>query len=245
MISDLILSKKKGAALPPLFIFAEIKQTMVLENFQTLIQNLPVRQQSFTTKRNNKKWRFAENNFPWFKDCNDNYFINGELKISRQDIFNIENSPREKILKTIFWGYPNGMQGGHKSFEGILSNIDKLEEILTYLQNSNDLTLNDLKKAQNCFKQISGIGLSTYSKLLYFFDIKINKIPALIIDKRLLDNFKSNIFEDFSSLSKVKGSNEKKYYNCVELINDAAQRLETNGENIEQFLFIFGNNLQQ
>ena len=217
---------------------------MTLDNYKQLIQNLPVRQQSFTAKRDNKKWLEAEKNFKWFKDLNDNYFTNEQLQISRQDIFDITNSPKEKILKTIFWGYPNGMQGGHKSFAGILSKIDRLVEILSDLQNSNDLKLDDLKKAQNNFKPISGLGLSTYSKLLYFFDIKINNIPCLIIDKRLLDVFQSNTFTDFTSLSKIKGDNEKKYFDCLTIINSAAERLETKGENIEQFLFIFGNNLK-
>jgi len=217
---------------------------MNLNNYKDLIQNLPVRHQSFTTKRKNEKWRFAESIFPWFKDFNDSYFTNGELEISRQDIFNVENSPREKILKTIFWGYPNGMQGGHKSFVGILRNIDNLEEILINLHNNSDLTLDDLKKAQNDFKRISGLGLSTYSKLLYFFDIKINNNPCLIIDRRLLDVFKSDFFADFNSLKKIKGDNEKKYFDCLRIINNVAETLETKGENIEQFLFIFGKNLK-
>ena len=217
---------------------------MNLYNYKDLIQNLPVRHQSFTTKRNNEKWRFAENKFSWFKDFNDSYFTNGELEISRQDIFNVENSPKEKILKTIFWGYPNGMQGGHKSFVGILRNIDNLEEILINLHNNSDLTLDDLKKAQNDFKRISGLGLSTYSKLLYFFDIKINNNPCLIIDRRLLDVFKSDFFADFNSLSKIKGDNEKKYFDCLRIINNVAETLETKGENIEQFLFIFVKNLK-
>jgi hypothetical protein len=217
---------------------------MTLDNYKQLIQNLPVRQQSFTAKRDNKKWIEAEKNFKWFKALNDNYFTNEQLQISRQDIFDITNSPKEKILKTIFWGYPNGMQGGHKSFAGILSKIDRLVEILSDLQNSNDLKIDDLKKAQNNFKPISGLGLSTYSKLLYFFDIKINNIPCLIIDKRLLDVFQLNTFTDFTSLSKIKGDKEKKYFDCLTIINSVAERLETKGENIEQFLFIFGNNLK-
>jgi hypothetical protein len=217
---------------------------MTLDNYKQLIQNLPVRQQSFTAKRDNKKWLEAEKNFKWFKTLNDNYFTNEQLQISRQDIFDITNSPKEKILKTIFWGYPNGMQGGHKSFAGILSKIDRLVEILSDLQDSNDLKFEDLKKAQNSFKPINGLGLSTYSKLLYFFDVKINNIPCLIIDKRLLDVFQSNTFADFTSLSKIKGDNEKKYFDCLTIINSAAERLETKGENIEQFLFLFGNNLK-
>jgi polynucleotide 5'-kinase involved in rRNA processing len=91
---------------------------MILDNYKSLIQNLPVRQQSFTTKRDNEKWIRAEKNNSWFKEFNDHHFRNGKLPISRQDIFSIENSPREKIIKTIFWGYPNGMQGGHNSFKG-------------------------------------------------------------------------------------------------------------------------------
>lgn len=217
---------------------------MTLDNYKQLIQNLPVRQQSFTAKRDNKKWLEAEKNFEWFKRFNDSYFRNGQLQISRQDIFDIKDSPKEKIIKTIFWGYPNGMQGGHKSFAGILSNIDRLAEILSNLKNSSDLKFDDLKKAQDNFKPIGGLGLSTYSKLLYFFDIKIQGIPCLIIDKRLLDVFKSNVFSDFNSLSEIKGNNEKRYFDCLRIIDNAAERLETKGENIEQFLFIFGNNLK-
>jgi hypothetical protein len=217
---------------------------MRLEDFKHLIQNLPVRQQSFTTKRNNKKWLEAQTKFKWLKDFIDNHFINGYLQISRQDIFEIRNSPKEKILKTIFWGYPNGMQGGHKNFAGILKQIDSLVEILTDLQNSNGLKLADLKKAQNNFKAISGLGLSTYSKLLYFFDIKIDNMPCLILDKKLLNVFQSNTFTDFNSLSQVKGNNETKYFHYLILINSSAERLKTKGENIEQFLFLFGNNLK-
>jgi len=217
---------------------------MTLEDYKQLIQNLPVRQQSFAAKRDNKKWLEAERKFKWFKDFNDIHFTNGHLQISRQDIFDIRNSPKEKILKTIYWGYPKGMLGGHRSFTGILYQIDRLVEILSDLQNSKDLELDDLKKAQNNFKPISGLGLSTYSKLLYFFDIKINNIPCLIIDKRLLDVFQSNAFTDFSLLSQITGDNENKYFDCLKIINSAAEGLETKGENIEQFLFIFGNNLK-
>jgi len=216
---------------------------MKLDNYKQLIKNLPVRQQCFTIIRKNKKWQHAENNFHWFKDCNDNYFQNGELEISRQDLFNISNSTREKILKTIFWGYPNGMHA-HDNFAGILSNIDRLEGIFIELQNSNHLTRDDLNKTQAEFKSISGLGLSTYSKLLYFFEIKINNIPCLIVDNRILDVFKSNTYKDFTSLLDIKGNPEKRYFDFINVLDDVAKRLETRGENIEQFLFLFGSKLK-
>lgn len=41
-----------------------------------------------------------------------------------------------------------------------------------------------------------------------------------------------------------KGFNKKKYFSYLEDMNEISKRLGTNGENIEQFLFVFGNNLK-
>lgn len=46
-------------------------------------------------------------------------------------------------------------------------------------------------------------------------------------------------------LSNIRYSNaEKSYLKYLELMNKAAQEINTKTENIEQFLFIFGNNLK-
>jgi hypothetical protein len=215
---------------------------MNIEIYQTLISNLPVRQQSFTTKRST--WIKAENEIFWLSDFNDRLFDNQEtLNISRKDIFNSNSSIKELVLKAIYWGYPSGMRGSH--FVNILQKIQILEQAFSTIRNKDGLTSSDFSDLTNTLKKIAGIGLSTYSKLLYFSEIKFNGNPCLILDQRLIDVFASQTYNNFSSLSRIAYANaEKNYLEYLELINQISFQLSTKGENIEQFLFMFGNNLK-
>jgi len=216
---------------------------MDIDNYKILISNLPVRQQSFTTKR--ITWKNAEKEINWLSVLNDKLFDNQEtLNISRQDIFNSNSSTRELILKTIYWGYTSGMRGNH--FVNILQNIQTLEMTFSDLKSKNSLTSSDFNNLTKTVKDIPGLGLSTYSKLLYFLNIKFNGNPCLILDQRLIDVFASKTYSNFSSLSGITYNKaEKEYYlNFLEKVNQKSLELGTQGENIEQFLFMFGNNLK-
>jgi len=124
---------------------------MNILQYKTLIQNLPVRQQSETTKRST--WLKAEDEIKWLKTLNEKLF-DGQytLTISRQDIFDSTNSTREFILKVIYWGYPRDMRGNH--FVNILSNIQTLETALNDLKRKEKLTTNDFKDLNNVFIKI-------------------------------------------------------------------------------------------
>lgn len=215
---------------------------MNIDNFKVLIKNLPVRQQSFTTKRTT--WKPAEEKIDWLGALNDKLFEKQEtLNISRQDIFNTNYSLRELILKTIYWGYTAGMRGNH--FVEILTKITSIEEALNILKNKNELTDQDFIAFSEAMENIPGIGLSTYSKLLYFFNIKFDGNPCLILDQRLIDVFNSNFYEEYMPLGKIKDyKREEAYLPYLSLTNKISKNLETKGENLEQFLFIFGNNLK-
>lgn len=223
-----------------------MSKTIELENYRPLIQNLPVRQQSFNTRRDYKKWQDAENDFHWYRAFNNQHFGNGSLlAISRHDIFDINHngSIRELILKTIYWGYPTGMRGNN--FNGILRNMQMLERVLAEIKKIVNPTSNDFFKIAKCFAGIGGIGLSTYSKLLYFSEIKFDGYPCLILDRRLIKVFSSEIFDDYSGLGQINYDNARDYYlRYLKTTNEVAGLLRTNGENIEQFLFIFGNELK-
>lgn len=212
---------------------------MNINTYATLISNLPVRQQCFTTKR--KTWLKAENEISWLKQLNDKIF--GEkptLTISRQDIFETKE-PREIIIKTIYWGYTGGMRGNH--FMNILKHIDTIENAFSPL--GDDPPKTDFNSLTQIFKKVPGLGLSTNSKLLYFFKISFNKNPCLILDQRLIDVFKSNSFDDFNQLDNISYSNaHNKYLDFLKLISTVAKKTKTQEENIELFLFTFGNNLK-
>ncbi|HXA01073.1 MAG TPA: hypothetical protein VNW99_03740 [Cytophagaceae bacterium] len=215
---------------------------MNIERYKLLISSLPVRQQSFTTKR--RTWLKAESSIEWLREFNNELFNNEEsLNISRRDIFDTNGSTREFILKTIYWGYPRGMRGNH--FVNILLNIEILETTFKDLKSKANPTSKDFKELTQIIKGISGLHLSTYSKLLYFLGIKFNNNPCLILDQRLIDVFASEFYGEFSSLSRINYSNgESKYLDYLDITNKLSLDLQTQGENIEQFLFIFGNNLK-
>ena len=60
--------------------------------------------------------------------------------------------------------------------------------------------------------------------------IEYEKLAEEIIRKIDLENFELS---------------EKKYLDFLKLMHEAAINIETEGENIELFLFIFGNNLKE
>ena len=217
---------------------------MSIEDYKTLISVLPVGQQSFTTKRST--WRKAENSkeIKWLADMNQKLFDNrDELTISRQDIFDTKNSIRELTLKTIYWGYEGGMRGNH--FVNILEKILKLETTFEELKGKENLTSSDFDNLTKTLKGISGIGLSTYSKLLYFLKIKFNNNPCLILDQKLINVINSKFYDEYLPLGKINDYNkEEKYLPFLEITNKISLRLGTKGENIEHFLFTFGNNLK-
>ncbi len=214
---------------------------MNIESYKILISNLPVRQQCFTTKRTT--WTKAESEIHWLKNLNDRLFGDKKtLTISRQDIFETME-PREAIIKSIYWGYTAGMRGNH--FVNILKHIDTIENVLLPLKENLNSTTTDFNYLTLTFKNVGGLGLSTYSKLLYFFKISFNGNPCLILDQRLIDVFASKTYSNFQLLNKIRYSNaEKKYLDFLQLTRQLANDIETNGENIELFLFTFGNNLK-
>lgn len=214
---------------------------MSIAIYKVLISNLPVRQQCFTTKR--MTWVKAENEILWLKQFNDNLF--GEqpsLTISRQDIIDT-NDLREIIIKTIYWGYFKGMRGNH--FINILKHIDLIENTLVTLKQTKRPTTENFNNLIEIFKSVKGLGLSTYSKFLYFYQMTFNDTPCLILDQRLIDIFSSKTYKEFQELSGIRyGNAEKKYIDFLRVTNRVSQDLDTIGENIEQFLYLFGNNLK-
>ncbi len=247
---------------------------MNISTYKDLIANLPVKEQCFTTKRSTWQWANEdkknekgnkidlEEEYEWLKKYNDKWFTKNDtlsnkkeevhtLTISRQDIFNCNNSDsfKEFILKTIYWGYTGGTRGNH--FRDILSEIKTIEDVLLELKRKTNLNEDDFNKAANDFKPITGLGLSTYSKLLYFLDIKFNDYPCLILDQRIIDVFNNNnLFEELKIKSIIKMNKNNKetksidYLRYLRLINQLALKLNTKEENIEQFLFTFGNHLK-
>lgn len=213
---------------------------MNLEDFQILINALPVKRQCFTTKR--ATWKKAELAHPFLYELNQAIFgDNHTVTLSRNDVFQTKDV-RLKIIKTIYWGYPRGMRGNH--FFHIMQNLDSIESTLTEITSRKSLSREDWNTFHASMSRIKGIGISTYSKLLYFSPTRFNDLPALIMDNRLMTAFNKRVFEAFSFPYLRPDNAADHYMSYLKQIDQESRKLQVPSENIELFLFMFGNNLK-
>ena len=209
-----------------------------VRNYKSLIKQLPINKHSFIVKFDN--WTKFERISAVFRDLLVELFHGQEsIVISRKDLFRLGSSDRidKFIISVILWGYPRGMRG--RNFSMILQNFNLIVDHINILKTYRRISWsNELIFLQN----FNGIGISTYSKLLYFLRLKLNNNPCLILDERIMNVFENFIFTDFRSLNRKLGA--KTYPDYLKIIKQLSNRIQVSPDKIEMFLFIFGNNLK-
>lgn len=207
-----------------------------LNEYKDLILAMPVKEQAFTTKRTT-----------WVKKIDskilDEIFKGkSELKISRENV--LTNCPLNIfIYYVIMWGYPRGMRGQANDAE-IFKNINLISEIINKPKR-NSLKEEDWESIRKSLSSIKGLGVSTISKLLYFRTFKFGDFNALILDDRLLRVFQNGEFKEFEKLKNLKRTNAMSdYLYYLEIMHETAKEIGVSPENLEMFLFTFGNNLK-
>ncbi|GAQ13144.1 hypothetical protein MODO_0791 [Myroides odoratimimus] len=210
---------------------------LYLKDYKDLIQFLPVREQSFEVKASVWENQISKEDYT---SCFEGLL---NITISRQDVFDTEDI-RSLILKTILWGYPNGHRGNN--FEKIY-NCEDLRGLVEIIKGVRNCSLNkeEWGEVLSRFKKIKGLGISTYSKLLYFSNVSIDKAPAIILDERIIKVLGKGVFEELEGLKNITRVNADRHYpTYLKTIQNITLELKTHPENIEQFLFLFGNNLK-
>ena len=165
----------------------------------------------------------------WMKYCNpNNELLFGEIfgendfiNLSRNRIFN-EQSPQKKALETIIWGYPTGWPK-----KTMLSIVDNLSYVVDSLSS-------DCKANYFALLNIKGLGWSTLTKLLYFFNCSIDDNQCLILDR--IVRSASLRFADFSQIN-MKNQGIKTYCSYIRILNKIANKLIVSPDQIELFLF--------
>ena len=149
------------------------------------------------------------------------------------------------MYEVILWGYPRGMRGNH--FSDLVRQMDLLESHLNVLRNSgnqiSDWGSHWAKHFSNAGSgaKLMGLGLSTYSKYLYFLKTRVNGRRCLILDNVLIEVFKRRKFEEFASLQKISYFSAPKYYvQYLDLMESASAKLDVEMDQLEMFLFMFG-----
>ncbi len=211
-----------------------------MKHFKSLIQAMPLQEQAFTIKQSN-----------WAKYMDNNSFVsvvlstifNGAdtIQISRGDLFKMAHNDDMAIfiVATILWGYPRGMRGNH--FQTITDEIETLISILLEAKKGISNWLEHYKQVE----EIRGLGLSTYSKFLYFLEADIEGNKALILDIRIAKTLKNSIFQELKPLNKVTYTNAvKKYTMYLNHMAELSEEFNVNSGKLEMFIFEFGLNLK-
>lgn len=160
----------------------------------------------------------------------------GSYRISRGDVFD-EPDTRRKIIKALIWGFPSGFQGKRNLFR-IFANIDDIIEILGQLLPR--YTRNQMYGLFRELRAIPGLGFSTVTKLLYFFNVRVGNYRAVIVD--------SNVLKAIPNISEMKhcpfDCSPKSYYQQIGYVNRISERLEIDSpDKLEYFLFNYGKSI--
>lgn len=193
---------------------------------------------------------YKKNNFP--NNNNDLLDIlqsifknaqNGQIEISREDIFK-EEDLEKKLIMVLLWGYPTGGRGNNIA-DILYSRNELIPRISDFIENHKKMI--NRKDFKNLFytqnkngkkgKKIKGIGLSTMSKILYFFEIKIDNNPCLIYDSQICLSLPKNQIDEFYDYPWKK--NYASFFHYLEVINKCSKEMKTKPDALELFLFLY------
>ena len=215
--------------------------------YVNLIKEIPVLKQSAKIKKS--VWgKFLNNNYSHSQEIDyeqigfDIFGTNEIVEISREDIFN-ESDTKKKIVMILMWGYPTGGRGFN--ITKILKVLGCLEKTLDEVNNRNlsDIEFNDLIKV---FENISGLGFSTWSKLLYFFKVKFKSKSCQIYDSKIVESLNKKQFQELCLQGKTWGQNINDYCRYIDLVHNFATQIRVSPDQVELFLFcilVFSRNL--
>lgn len=229
---------------------------MKIAEFRELIANLPASRQAFRSRRTTWEADFQNLDFQNREvpiearnAFNEIFGDNEDVFISRDDLRLIaqEGNLAKLVIASIFWGYPRGMFGHH--FSNILQRLNFIVDHLPAVSTQ------DWNIHWNAVADIEGLGLSTYSKILYFYSAKVGanngngeKFNALILDSRIIDVVRNRVFDELNACNQLQGLS---YYNAphhyvsyLSCVDKLSKKYEVPAENIELFLFQYGKNLK-
>lgn len=140
------------------------------------------------TKVNPNNWNYIAIDDP----CNAKRFRNVMLayeangnRVGRQFIKDIYKKDLiEGIIATIVWGYPKGRYPGGKGFNEVFKQLNEISKIILDAQALLDKM--DAEKICLRFSSIRGIGVSTFSKMLYLSETTVREGICLIYDQMVM-----------------------------------------------------------
>lgn len=153
---------------------------------------------------------------------------NANNKITRLYVKNsFKKSYQKGVVATVMWGYPKGNFPGGKSFKIIFLEVNK---IACVLETQKNFQKQSAEIICNHFKGFKGLGVSTFTKLLYFAEISAVEGYCLIYDQMIMRYISVANEEEWRSLKESIGScrnkNDKfKYFSRAKQLNTYSRYL--------------------
>jgi hypothetical protein len=209
-------------------------QSLKSEPFSKLIPLLPVDEHAVRVKASNWEDHFAASGLE--DKFQEIFGTSKEVRLTRKDIRD-QVDERRKCLEILLWGYPSGMRGNHH---------------LDYLGNITDIAKHATseKAWPQYYAALNGLGslgISTVTKLAYFFGRSFGGQMALILDNRLIGVVSRSGWDELRSLKGLTyGNAVDKYFSYLKSLADAAQGIQgARPEQLEFFLFTLGDAFKQ
>jgi hypothetical protein len=225
-----------------------IAQTRI-QCFARLIAEMPLKMYSFTSEKTT--WERVEALTPL---VNKLYRGADTVTLSRGDVFRsaTEDRPEMFAFKCIVWGYSRHMPGNNIKFLAPhLAEIGKRARERRVLKDR-DAWWADYKDMKDMRSGVKGLGLSTWTKLLYFVEARICGYPALILDRTIREVVRDGLFQELNCLKPLTPANAARKYPCyLQAMDRLADRLSNQKgctritpDRLEMFLWLFGMNLK-
>ena len=134
------------------------------------------------------------------------------------------------------WGYPKARHS--KNIKAILERIETVEEILQNIKDKN-LSQNEAEEYIQQLFGISGLGMSTCSKFLYFFGVSIDQKKCLIFDRCIVSTLNPPFSNFILDTSNTWEQDLIHYYYYINRVNEVSSEMNVTPDQVELFLFNF------
>ncbi len=207
---------------------------MRIADYKDFISKFPYLNQSFSVDR--QTWDFSDQ-----KENIDRIFDSKEsIILRRNDLYNARFDTTDFIIKTLMWGYPRKGRGNN------IKNIFKKDNfhcLVKMLETYRDTKV-QMEQVEEDVKSIKGLGMSTMTKFTTFLNTKINGYQSVILDDKIMKVINESKFIELQNLKGIKDKN-KTFIPYIKTLNTLAEDLNINPNQIELFLFVFGQNLSE
>jgi hypothetical protein len=161
--------------------------------------------------------------------------------LSRKEIFSrSRRGPTDLFaLSVLLWGFPTNQHGvcGHA-----LQNWENLMEWVGHLRRNREMTLQQLEEMIPHMHNMRGLGISTFSKYMYFMGCRINGHCCLILDDRVAKGIWNLTGSEFDDLKAATQNNNHRVYRNYPAFLEAMENISTTmgvaSHNLEYVLWL-------